>query len=90
MLEGHITEISPLKIYMRALVKSHYFLLLGVDCRTPSESAPLPPSSLEPTDVTDYREELALSLSSARTLAASQIQKAQSKYKKCYYRKAKL
>jgi len=71
-------------------VKSHYFLLLGVDCRTPSESAPLPPSSLEPTDVTDYREELALSLSSARTLAASQIQKAQSKYKKCYYRKAKL
>jgi len=31
-----------------------------------------------------------LSLSSARTLAASQIQKAQSKYKKCYDKKTKL
>jgi len=49
------------------------FLLFGVDCRTPSESALLPPSSLDPTDVADYREELALSLSSARALAASQI-----------------
>ena len=48
-------------------------LLFGVDCRTPSESALLPPSSLDPSDVTDYREELAFSLSSARTLAASQV-----------------
>ena len=31
-----------------------------------------------------------LSLSSAKTLAASQIQKAQSKYKKCYDKKTKL
>ena len=52
-------------------------------------SALLPPGSLDPTDVTDYREELALSFSSARTLAASQIQKVQSKYKKFYDRKAK-
>ena len=64
-------------------------LLFGVNCRTPFESALLPPSSLNPTDVTEYREELALSLSSARNLAAFQIQKAQSKYKKCYDRKAK-
>jgi len=35
--------------------KKPSFLLLGVDCRTPSESVLLPPSSLHPTDVTDYR-----------------------------------
>ena len=66
------------------------FLLFGVDCRTPTESALLSPNSLNPTEVSDYREELMLSLSSARTLAASQIQKAQSKYKKCYDKKTKL
>jgi len=32
------------------------FLLFGVECRTPSESALLLPSSLDPTDVTDYIE----------------------------------
>ena len=58
------------------------FLLLGIDCCSPSESALSPPSQLEPTDITDYREELTLSLSTARKLAALQIQKAQAKYKK--------
>ena len=64
------------------------FLLFCIDRRTPSESALLSP--IDPTEVSDYREELMLSLSSARTLAASQIQKAQSKYKKCYDKKTKL
>lgn len=60
------------------------FLLLGIDCRTPSEAALLPPQELEPTEVTDYREELILSLSAARTLAAESIKGAQSRYKKSY------
>ena len=46
------------------------FLPFGIDCCSPSESALSPPSQLEPTDITDYREELALSLSTARKLAA--------------------
>ena len=66
------------------------FLLFGIDCRSPSESALSPPSQLEPTEVTDYREELALSLSTARKLAALQIQKAQAKYKKYHDKKAKV
>ena len=66
------------------------FLLFGIDCHSPSKSALSPPSQLEPTEVTDYREELALSLSTARKLAALQIQKAQAKYKKHHDKKAKV
>ena len=58
------------------------FLLFGIDCHTPTEAAYLPPSSLCPADVSDYREELMLSLSLARKLAAESIQKAQVKYKR--------
>ena len=36
------------------------FLLLGVDCRTPTEAALLPPQALEPVAVEDYREEVVL------------------------------
>ena len=57
------------------------FLLFGVDCRSPTEAAYLPATKVHPTDVQDYKEELMLSLSSARQLAASSIQKAQAKYK---------
>ena len=60
------------------------FLLLGIDCRTPTEAALLQPHELEPTDVADYREELVLSLSTARKLAAESIKSAQSRYKKTY------
>jgi len=60
------------------------FLLFGTDCRYPTEAALLPPSPLEAADVEDYREELVLTLSSARQLAAEAIQKAQVKYKKAY------
>ena len=33
-----------------------------MDCRTPTEAAYIPPSSLHPNDVTEYKEELCLSL----------------------------
>ena len=60
------------------------FLLLGMDCRTPTEAALLPPRELEPTEVSDCREELILSLSSARQLAAETIKSAQARYKRTY------
>ena len=47
--------------------------LLGIDCRTPTVAALLQPQKLEPTEVADYREELILSLSTARKLAAESI-----------------
>ena len=46
------------------------YLLFGMDCRTPTEAALLPPSPIQPTDVSDYREKLTMSLSSAREPAA--------------------
>ena len=60
------------------------FLLFGFDCRTPSEAAWLPSVISPGTDISDYRQELMLSLTSARELAASCIQKAQSRYKAQY------
>ena len=66
------------------------YLLFGIDCRSPVEATLLPPNQLEPTNVRDYREELRLSLSSARTTAAKAIQKAQAKYKKQYDRSTRL
>ncbi len=65
------------------------FLMFGVDVRTPTEAALLPPNPVEPCEVEDYREELVLSLSSARKLAAQAIQQAQKKYKTTYDRKAR-
>ena len=62
------------------------FLLLGTDCRTPTEAALLPRHDLEATEVSDYREEVILSLSTARQLAADSIRTAQAKYKKMYDR----
>ena len=61
------------------------FLLFGIDCRSPSESVFVPPSSKEPTEIDNYQEQLMISLSSARETAAS---RAQRKYKKHYKRKA--
>ena len=68
--------------------KKPSFLLYGIDCRTPTEAALLPPHTTEPTEVSDYREELILSLSSARRLAAEAIQTAQLKYKSSYDRRS--
>ena len=64
------------------------FLLFGIDCRTPTEAALLPPSPLEPVDVSDYRQQLVLSLTAARQTAVDCVKKAQQKYKKFYDRKA--
>ena len=55
------------------------FLLFGLDCRTPTEAAYLPVTEISPTDVSDYREELMTSLTSARDLAAKAIRKAQAR-----------
>ena len=60
------------------------FLLLGHDCRTPTEACYLPDTPAQVTSVEDYREELVLSLTSARNLAAQSIQKAQERYKRNY------
>ena len=58
------------------------FLLFGIDCRTPSEAALLPPTqSAEVEEFSDYRHELVVSLSSARSEALKSIRKAQKHYK---------
>lgn len=46
--------------------KKPSFLLFGVDLRTPTEAALLPPIPTEPTTVDNYHEELTLNLSSGR------------------------
>ena len=66
------------------------FLLLGVDCRTPTEAALLPPHDLEAADISDYREKVVLSLSSARQMAADSIRTAQARYKKTYDRSSRV
>ena len=60
------------------------FLLFGMDLRTPTEAALLPPTPLEPTDVEGYREELVLNLSSARELAVKSLQQSQKRGKRWY------
>ena len=62
------------------------FLLFGLDCRSPIEAAYLPVSEISPSTVEDYREELMVSLSSARNLALKALQKAQLTYKDNYDR----
>ena len=60
------------------------FLLFGVDCRSPTEAALVPPQNSQTTgveDISDYREELVLSLSEARKEAHRAICKAQKRYK---------
>ena len=65
------------------------FFLYGLDCRTPTEAVFLPPAQLQVADVDDYRQELVVSLSSARELAAKNIQAAQTKYKRQFDKKAR-
>ena len=53
------------------------FLLFCIDCRTPSEATLLPPTqSAEVEEFSDYRQELVVSLSSARSEALKSIRKA--------------
>ena len=63
--------------------KSSY-LLFGMDCHTPTEAAFLPPKPLRTTEISDYREEMVMTLSSARTLALKCNQKSQRQYKQQY------
>ena len=65
------------------------FLLFGWDLRTPTQAAFLDPSQLVPNTIEHYREEVMLSLSSARQLAAESIEKAQKRYKEVYDQKTK-
>ena len=57
------------------------FLWFEFDCHSPTEAALLPPTELEVTDLTEYRQELVTPLSSAREIAARAIRQAQCKYK---------
>ena len=66
------------------------YLLFGFDCRSPTESAPSPAKSLGVTDVSDYREQMVLSLSTARSLAMKANREAQQRYKLQYDKTAKL
>ena len=65
------------------------FLLFGVDLRSPTEAALLPPRDFEGADLTDYWEELVLSLSSAREHAVSSVREAQKRYKRQYDKKVR-
>ena len=56
------------------------FLLFGFDVRTPTEAAYLPSTDLIDLDVLDHREALVQSLTSARQLAALEVQRAQERY----------
>ena len=62
------------------------YLLFGLDCRSPTEAAFLPVEPSGPVDITEYHEEVVLSLSSARKFAAANIKVAQRNYK-CQYDK---
>ena len=65
------------------------FLLFRVDLRSPAEAALLPPRDLEGADLSDYQEELMLSLSSAHEHAVSSVREAQKRYKRQYDKKAR-
>ena len=66
------------------------FLLFGIDLKSPTEAALLPPQSTEWVDLADYREELVMSLATARELAVESIKAAQSRYKKQYDKRVKV
>ena len=53
------------------------FLVFGFDLKIPTEAAKLPPRDLDPIRIEDFREEMLLSLSSARQLAVESIEAAQ-------------
>ena len=63
--------------------------LFGIDLRSPTEAAYLPPSELNWTTPEDHQEEAVMTMSSARSLAAASIEEAQKRYKRYYDCKAK-
>ena len=60
------------------------FFLFGVDCRSPTHAALLPPSTVQGLDVADYRDQVVYTLSTARDMAVQTIKRAQGCYK-CSY-----
>ena len=61
------------------------FLMFGIDCRSPTEAM----FQHVPADMTDYRQELLISLSSARELAQQTIRKVQRQYKVQYDKRSR-
>ena len=59
-----------------------------MDCTSLTEAAFLPAALSQPTDISDYHEELMMSLTSAKELALTCIKKAQFKYKRQHDKKA--
>ena len=49
--------------------KKPSYLLFGHDCRSLTEAALLPATSHKPVDISDYRKELVVMLSTARKMA---------------------
>ena len=64
------------------------YLLFGFDCRSPTEVSLLSTSPDNEVNITDYRRELILSLKHTGELAATSIQRAQTKYKEQYDKSA--
>ena len=64
-------------------------LLLGMDLHFPTEAALLSPRDLKGADLSDYQEELVLSLSSACEHAVSSVGETQKRYKRQYDKKAR-
>ena len=60
------------------------YVLLGVDCHTPTDAAFLPADPVTPVDAMDYRHQPTITLSNARVLAVKSVQAAQAQYKKGY------
>ena len=65
------------------------FLMFGFDCHHPTEAATLPPKFPNHTDISDFSQQLILSLLSARALAKKSLSKAQqiqkAGYEKTYH-----
>ena len=57
------------------------YLLFVYDCRSPTEATLLPTTPHQPVNISDYREELVVMLSSARKFAAKANHEAQRRYK---------
>ena len=60
------------------------FLLFGMDCRTPTEAAFLPPTKTSSLPIGNFKAELMSILSESRQLARDAIKKSQDRYKKYY------
>ena len=58
------------------------FLLFGVDLQSPTEAALEPLQPVEPTTMEDYCEEVMMTLSYARELAAKSLRKSQQRARK--------